>query len=122
MLARAQRDCSRVSPLDRIARDGHTARVKLLVAIVHPDDSGGMVDALLKSGYRTTRLQSSGGFLKKTSATLLVGVDEEAVDDVIAVIRAHSKARVVDSDKAPRKVSLGAAVVFVVPIERFDRV
>ena len=112
------------SPLEGIARDGHTPPMKLLVAIVHPDDAGGMVDALLKSGYRTTRLQSSGGFLKKTSTTLLVGVDEEAVDDVIGIIRAHSKARtqVVDSGKASRKVSIGAAVVFVVPIEQFERV
>ncbi len=82
------------------------------------------MDALLQSGYRTTRLQSSGGFLKKTSTTLLVGVDEDAVDDVIGIIRGHSRSRtqVVDSGKTPRKVSIGAAVVFVVPIERFDRV
>ena len=92
------------------------------------------MDALLKSGYRTTRLQSSGGFLKKSSTTLLVGLDEDAVDDVNAIIRAHSRSRtqVIDPDKAakaarwsggsPRKVSIGAAVVFVVPIEQFERV
>ena len=112
--------------------------MKPLVAIVRRDDAGGMVDALLKSGYRTTRLQSSGGFLKKSSTTLLVGVGvgvgEDAPDDVIAIIRAHSQSRtqVIDPDKAakaarwsggsPRKVSIGAAVVVVVPIEQFERV
>jgi len=114
--------------------------VKPLVAIVRPDDAGGMVDALLKIGYRTTRLQSSGGCLKKSSTTLLVGVGvgvgvgEDAADDVMPMIRAHSQSRtqVIDPDKAakaarwsggsPRKVSIGAAVVVVVPIEQFERV
>ncbi len=98
----------------------------MVVAIVHHDDGGGMVDALLKTGYRATRLQSSGGFLKKSNATILVGVDDDAVDDVISVIRANSKSRTqaVDpgSSGKARKVDLRAAIVFVVPIERFERV
>ena len=84
-----------------------------------------MVDALLTHAYRATRLQSSGGFLKKSNATILVGVDDSAVDEVIAVIRANSKARtpaVESTPAAPRKVDLRAAIVFVVPIDHFDRV
>ena len=101
------------------------APMKLIVAIVHHEDAGGMVDALLTHSYRATRLQSSGGFLKKTNATLLVGVDESAVDDVIAIIRANTKSRsqmVEPAGSAPRKVDLRAAIVFVVPVDQFDRV
>jgi uncharacterized protein YaaQ len=98
----------------------------LVVAIVHHDDGGGMVDALLKQAYRATRLQSSGGFLKKSNATILVGVDDDAVDDVISVIRANSKSRTQSVDPgrpgAARNVDLRAAIVFVVPVERFERV
>ena len=107
--------------------------MKLIVAIVHHDDAGGVVDSLLQHAYRTTRLQSSGGFLKKSNATILVGVDDAAVDDVISIIRANCKARsqVVDgpppgsssgSVMRPRQVDLRAAIVFVVPIDQFDRV
>jgi uncharacterized protein YaaQ len=105
-----------------------TLVMKLVLAIVHPDDAGGMVDALLKQSYRATRLQSSGGFLKKSNATLLVGVEDAQVDDVISVIRANSRSRTQpvdhlarDSAAAPT-VDLKAAVVFVVPVDGFDRV
>jgi uncharacterized protein YaaQ len=102
--------------------------MKLVIAIVHPDDAGGMVDALLKQSYRATRLQSSGGFLKKSNATLLVGVEDTQVDDVISVIRANSRSRTQPVDNragasaATPTVDLKAAVVFVVPIDGFDRV
>jgi uncharacterized protein YaaQ len=103
--------------------------MKLVIAIVHPDDAGGMVDALLRQSYRATRLQSSGGFLKKSNATLLVGVEDAQVDDVISVIRANSRSRTQQVDNrsggpaaATPTVDLKAAVVFVVPIDGFDRV
>ena len=108
--------------------------MKLIVAIVHHDDAGGVVDSLLQHAYRTTRLQSSGGFLKKSNATILVGVDDTAVDDVISIIRANCRSRSqVDapppssgssstSVMRPRQVDLRAAIVFVVPIDQFDRV
>ncbi len=101
--------------------------MKLVIAIVHHDDAGGMVDALLKSAYRATRLQSSGGFLKKSNATILVGVEEDQVDAVISVIRANSKSRTQAVDQSAgsageQKVDLRAAVVFVVPVDQFDRV
>ena len=41
-----------------------TPRVKLVVAIVHSEDAGALVNALLDKEFRATRLQSSGGFLK----------------------------------------------------------
>ena len=103
--------------------------MKLVIAIVHHDDAGGMVDALLKHAYRATRLQSSGGFLKRSNATILVGVEDDTVDDVITVIRANSKSRTQAVDQGGRSgsggqptVDLRAAVVFVVPIDQFDRV
>jgi uncharacterized protein YaaQ len=99
--------------------------MKLLVAIVHHDDAGSVIDGLLKNGYRATRLQSSGGFLKKSNATIIVGIDDDAVDDVISVIRANSKSRSQASDSAAAtagKVDLRPAVVFVLPIDHVERV
>jgi uncharacterized protein YaaQ len=108
--------------------------VKLIVAIVHNEDAGVLVDALLEREFRATRLHSSGGFLKQSNATILVGVDDVQVDDVMAIIRANCKSRTQVVNPMPPimepgeffmpyplEVEVGGATVFVVPIERFER-
>jgi uncharacterized protein YaaQ len=108
--------------------------VKLIVAIVHNEDAGVLVDALLEREFRATRLHSSGGFLKQSNATILVGVDDPQVDDVMAIIRANCKSRTQVVNPMPPimepgeffmpyplEVEVGGATVFVVPIERFER-
>src|SRR4051812_44159439 len=104
----------------------HTARVKLVVAIIQKDDAGRVMDALLQREYRATQLNSSGGFLRKTNTTLLIGVDVSDVDDVINVIRSKTSARsevAVKEHKAPTgsRIDLRAAIVFVVDLEGFIR-
>ena len=124
-------DASRRTGLPRPPRI--LRRVKLIVGIVHNEDAGAIIDALLVREFRATRLQSTGGFLRKSNATILVGVDESAVDDVIAVIRANCKSRTHavspmppatgsgGSPSPPLSVDARGAIVFVVPIERFER-
>ena len=46
-----------------------------------------VVDELLRREYRTTRINSSGGFLSHGNATLLIGVERSEVEDVLAVVR-----------------------------------
>ncbi|HLA65839.1 MAG TPA: cyclic-di-AMP receptor, partial [Candidatus Saccharimonadales bacterium] len=67
--------------------------MKLVTAIVHSEDAGNLVDALLEKEFRTTRLQSSGGFLKQGNATILVGVEDDQVDAVLELISANCHAR-----------------------------
>src|SRR5438874_2682183 len=67
--------------------------MKMVVAIVHPEDAGALVDALTDKDFRVTRLHSQGGFLKQSHATILAGVEEAQVDDVIATIRETCRAR-----------------------------
>src|SRR5205823_6390206 len=50
----------------------YTRRVKLVVAIVHHEDAGDLVDALLDREFRATRLASSGGFLKQSNVTVIL--------------------------------------------------
>jgi uncharacterized protein YaaQ len=109
--------------------------VKLVVAIVHNEDAGTLVDALLKAEFRATRLHSSGGFLKQSNATVMVGVDESDVDRVLEMIRATctSRTQVVNPMPPimepgefympyPVEVEMGGATVFVLPVDRFDRI
>ena len=108
--------------------------MKLVVAIVHSEDAGLLVDALLEREFRATRLHSSGGFLKQTNATVMVGVDEAQIEDVLAIVRATctSRTQVVNPMPPimepgeffmpyPLEVEVGGATVFVLPVERFER-
>jgi uncharacterized protein YaaQ len=108
--------------------------VKLVLAIVHNEDAGDLVDALLEREYRATRLQSSGGFLKQSNATIVVGAEDDKVDEVLAIVRENctSRTQVVNPMPPimepgeffmpyPLEVEVGGATVFVVPVERFER-
>ena len=108
--------------------------MKLVVAVVHNEDAGVLVDALLEREYRATRLHSSGGFLKQSNATVMVGVDDAQVDEVIEIVRENCNARTQVVNPMPPimepgeffmpyplEVEVGGATVFVLPVERFER-
>ena len=63
-----------------------------------------LVDGLLEKEYRATRLHSSGGFLKQSNATIVLGVEDDRIDDVMAIIAEHctSRTQVVRSISATR--------------------
>jgi uncharacterized protein YaaQ len=111
------------------------AAVKLVVAIVHNEDAGGLVDALLERQHRATRLQSSGGFLKESNATILVGVEDDEVDPVIEIIRERCTSRKRNMNPMPPimepgeffmpyplEVEVGGATIFVLPVEHTERI
>lgn len=108
--------------------------VKLIVAIIHSEDAGPLVDALLEKEFRATRLHSSGGFLKQSNATILLVVEETDVDEVMGIVRANcvSRTQVVNPMPPimepgeffmpyPLEVEVGGATVMVLPVERFER-
>jgi uncharacterized protein YaaQ len=108
--------------------------VRLVLAILHNKDADGCVAALNDAGFACTRLGTSGGFLNRENATLLVGVEADQVDRVIDLIRGRAKRRnerlqaVVTggssaSASAPLSadVEVGGATVFVLAIDRFER-
>ena len=113
---------------------GYAPGVKLVVAIVHSEDAGALVDALLAREFRATRLHSSGGFLKQSNATVMLGVEDDEVDEVMGIVRenCHSRSQIVNPMPPvmepgeffmpyPLEVEVGGATVFVVPVERFER-
>lgn len=109
--------------------------MKLVVAIVHHEDAGALVDALLDREFRATRLASSGGFLKQSNATVILGVEDDQVDEVLDIVReaCHPRTQVVNPMPPimepgeffmpyPLEVEVGGATVFVLPVERFERI
>ena len=67
--------------------------MKLVFAIVQHDDGKKVMDELSKSGFSVTKLCSTGGFLKAGNLTLMMGVEEDKVDEVLAIIEKKSKSR-----------------------------
>lgn len=108
--------------------------MKLIFAIVHDEDGPKVMDELNRNGLSVTKLCSSGGFLKSGNTTLLVGIEEERLDEVIEIIKKKSKSRkqVINSSMTPNgmggmfvpypvEVVVGGATIFVTNVDRFEK-
>jgi len=109
--------------------------MKLIVAIVQDVDSRGVLDALVAKGYRATKISSTGGFLVRGNATILIGVQDEQIESVLTLLREHCHARrefvspVMPLSEAaaarhwvePLEVEVGGATVLVLNVERFEQ-
>jgi uncharacterized protein YaaQ len=109
--------------------------VKLLLTIVQDADAAGLQDALAKQGLQSTKLASTGGFLREGNTTLLIGVDDDDVGRVTTVIHdtCRQRSKVVSAGSPihalegvfasqPMQVPVGGAIVFVLAVESFVRV
>lgn len=108
--------------------------MKLVIAIVNHDDANLVTQALAKAGFSSTKLPTTGGFLMAGNVTILVGVEDERVEQVIGIIHEHSHSRkqiipasypmAIQGSFCPApamEVTVGGATVFVVDVERFER-
>ena len=109
--------------------------MKLILAIVHDIDGNNLMSALNKEGYSVTKLATTGGFLKAGNTTLMVGVSDEKVQAVVDVIRSkcdRRKRMVVNlnvmgsmesgMDPFPVEIDVGGATIFVVDVDRFEKI
>jgi uncharacterized protein YaaQ len=107
--------------------------MKLVVAVVQDKDSNRLSNALVKSGFRATKLASTGGFLRAGNTTFMIGIEDERISEVLQVIKDNCKIReqvvtpvspmggTTDSYiPFPVEVQVGGAAVFVMPVERFE--
>ena len=98
--------------------------MKLIFAIVSNDDSGMVSAALTKGGFSVTKLATTGGFLMAGNTTFIVGTEDENVDKVIDII-AKQSATSMDVGmytSFPVEVTVGGATVFVLSVDRFEKV
>ncbi|HFC08765.1 MAG TPA: hypothetical protein ENJ54_02745 [Chloroflexi bacterium] len=88
--------------------------MKMLIAVVQTADSNAVSQALIERGFRVTKLASTGGFLRRGSTTLLLGVEDEQVDEVVEIIRGECS--------QPAEPAIKQGVIFVLPVSRFERI
>lgn len=108
--------------------------MKLVISIVQAYDTDKLLRAVVERGLRATKISSVGGFLRMGNATILMAVRDEEVATAIDVIRDNCQSRVeVKIEPALTEymdwypagvhdVTVGGAVVFVVPISRMVRI
>jgi uncharacterized protein YaaQ len=101
--------------------------MKMVLAIVQADDAPKITDALVEAGHRVTRIATTGAWLRRQNATLLLGVEDERVDEVLGVLQQtgqHRTSKVslpresqgtLDSEEI--KVEVGSATIFVLDVE-----
>ena len=106
---------------------------KLLIVIASDGDADGLIQKLVERGYPATKVSSTGGFLRRGNATIFSGVDADDVDNVVAIIRSECRARMESMPTQtlpfpesifpaePVQVRVGGAIVFVIPVERFEK-
>ena len=107
--------------------------MKLVIAIVNRDDANAVTQNLTRHGFSSTRLSTTGGFLLAGNITMLIGVEADQVQQVIDLIHecSHSRRQMVPAitemsygfmPVMPVEVTVGGATIFVVDVERFERV
>ena len=61
--------------------------MKMITAVVNRKDTNKVCGELNRQGVEFTRLATTGGFLRTGNTTLLIGVADEKLDEVIGIIR-----------------------------------
>jgi uncharacterized protein YaaQ len=103
--------------------------VKLLLVIAQESDRLSLIEGLVAAGFQATILASTGGFLRKGNATILIGVEERRVEKALMIIRTHCRVRdrvvnilapVVEpvGISSSTTVRVGGAIVFILAMAR----
>lgn len=106
--------------------------MKLILAIISASDELDTVEELNSKGYMVTKLSTSGGFLKAKNVTLLIGTEDEKVDEALRIIKDRAGKRMATTAVAPSdvramsgpnmvKVPSGGATVFIMDIDKFQK-
>ncbi len=88
-----------------------TPEMRLLIVVLQGAESAPLLERLEEMGAHVATTSSSGGFLRRRSVTLLVGVSADAVERTLALIR--------ELCPTPPDAELHTATVFVLRAERF---
>jgi uncharacterized protein YaaQ len=107
---------------------------RLVMMIVSDTDADALQERLVQEHYPVTKVGSTGGFLRRGSVTIFSGVAQAQVEAVTAIVNevCHARREFVPVNTLPFigdgaytaepvEVRVGGAIVFVLPIEQFQR-
>ena len=88
--------------------------MKMIFAIIRDEDNEPVSQGLINSGFRVTRIASTGGFLRRGVSTLMIGVDDEQVDQAIQVLK--------DTTTPAEEPGAKRATLFVIDVVDFSQI
>jgi uncharacterized protein YaaQ len=103
--------------------------MKMVMAIVPRDESPRVLDALIAAGFTATVGDCRGGVLRQAYQSLFIGVREEALEDVLSIVRGSCQSRLaLENVTSPdifgqpqqSEATVGGAVIFVWPVDHFE--
>lgn len=89
--------------------------MKLIVVIMEDDLSHILSKELLENKISSTKLSSTGGFLKKGNTTMLIGTDVEKEQSILDLIKKVCDENDIESDNESK------ANIFVMDLEGFKK-
>ena len=87
--------------------------MKMMIVVLNDQDGDQVIKALVEEEFRVTRIASTGGFLRRGNTTLLIGTEEERVDQAMEMIRVNMN--------KPDQSDVGRATVFVLNVDRYHQ-
>jgi len=88
--------------------------MKMLLAILEDYDSNAVMETLHEAGYPLTLIDSTGGFLSSGNTTLIAGVKDSQVEEVINLINQECSPCVNPFKKR--------AIIMVFNVEHFEQI
>jgi len=107
--------------------------MKLVLAIINNDDSAIAASALTDRGFFVTKLSTTGGFLLVGNTTLLIGTEDNKIEEVKSVLKqfcitrkqkevpTSSFGKGLHYNCSPGEVEVGGATLFVLNVDSYDK-
>ena len=109
--------------------------MKLIIAVVQDEDIETLTTELVDQGIRFTKVSTSGSFLRMGNTSLLIGIEDAKVPEVMSILKRTCKRRTqIAVPYSPAlepgllympenfEVEVGGAIVFVANVSRFERI
>ncbi|MEN6434398.1 MAG: cyclic-di-AMP receptor [Anaerolineaceae bacterium] len=85
--------------------------MKLILAIVRDVDNDHVSHSLTSANFKVTCIASTGGFIRRGNSTLLVGTEDEKVNEALDIIR--------NNLTQPTEPNQKRAVIFVLKVDDY---
>lgn len=98
---------------------------ELLTVVIHEKDLDTITSLLQPSGYPITHIASTGGFLGRKNATLLIGVpsgDQKKVQSIIKNATIDQSRKTADDTGDSEEPKRGVATMFTLNVERYEEI
>jgi len=94
--------------------------LKLIIAIIQDEYISKVIKVLMENKIRTTKLSSTGGFLKAGNTTLFIGVENDEIEKVSELIRKECASKKVRSGNG--EITVGGANLFVINVDQYMKI